>query len=1391
MIEQTQIFHSSLRFWLKIWIAQSFLAAIFGLSSAFAGPVQEAERLVESAGIDPESGPRLWDLMISHPTEEVLVIAAHWPWHRAVLGTTADNFIKARVSHHTRLRDHFFRMLNSESPQEIRVAVDMLSDVIGQDPAIRERFRTLATQGNADALKALATLSADDRDIEIMLSSTQQTLSPMATVLSRLPLVTNERVRDWFLYNLGLQNNQKRRKSFVGALGTLSVMDPAILGALRNQLSEPISPENIETRIIAIGKILDRYPKDQVATKALQELTVWTLEHLGEIKNSEHRIFDLIEHHSQAVPNIHTKLFVGFERAIALFEQEKIQDWEVSSFIFRQFFGFLLQNLDQAPSNIEVRIRHFLTFMRYDDRRRAQSLIVISHHLFDNKLGQLARELISIVNSQNLLVNRIPLSNLNELETAIIERDLESTDTYTLESALKLLLRHGLLEEPRIFAKVQALAESSNADISSAVSKVLKHSKFSSLIAPLRQPLDKTVTELLERQRDLLLSDTPRAGWTKITELIRSDPFADPFLFDIEGSRQLLEHSQEGRIRRERLLSEAKIAFERAGLIIHPVAFVSDALKQRSQALQRAHSQPSRMTPAQIETEVLNRLRTLYPRISSRDLSQEPFKRLYSKIQAELAMQDGLGRSTQNSLRVDVISDAWRELTFELLQYRFRANLRLILQGQLGQLLAQEEGSDHFLDQIEITENDLDQIRVLPYPSQAPYGSHIEWRGRAYRLIFRGSSIKSLPLRDYEVSEASELAALTLGSRRAQSIDLAKEVFVIRTFDNWVSQFQKASSLLLRTQAGELGHRLGDEKTLESNLLKSVAALRGSTGFLLTLLWQPISDNPNHWRDREAEAHRDHRPSWRLITLDSQLGTKLASNDPWASRELIERFAGNSNSFSDERGHAHNKKMPDEGDELYSLMGEDLPIAYLGGFADDFKDSSNYELFDEPAEVQDAAISIRTQKYRRVSNNGIVAILQPISRELDYDLQSITVFDRSGSRLHPKRDYEIVLHKTHKTLALKILYPTSELIRYSATYQVGQKKQLPKIPLVAAEQVLTEAELLKQIGATALATALVEAVESQSQIDLSQLGEVFADSAEYPDEEILGLGLHLDRLNITNPYFDHARFLNQDGIFCAQCDGGNELFQTFASRVVPKDVQVFNLPLQIRSPLKKALAANGSHLSTFVLSPGDSALLEIDATPRNRLLVRQLGQIGQSSHDSGRRTQFFDNRYGPQRLAEINAQIRSARDELQRVVIRLQELRAVPQLQSWDRTEALSRAFLLASLAIQTTDTRSDLTALAHRLHHLRAALGVDASTAAASTVTSSTSEQNALKVRELLLAQIAGLARSDHQRLKAILSHRAIGAFAYYRNPALLDPLQLLFSRLETSSVGCASLVF
>ncbi len=175
-----------------------------------------------------------------------------------------------------------------------------------------------------------------------------------------------------------------------------------------------------------------------------------------------------------------------------------------------------------------------------------------------------------------------------------------------------------------------------------------------------------------------------------------------------------------------------------------------------------------------------------------------------------------------------------------------------------------------------------------------------------------------------------------------------------------------------------------------------------------------------------------------------------------------------------------------------------------------------------------------------------------LPRPQDWDLAHLEVLDLQRNQLRPGLDYVVLRHGPSGDYAVRLTTKRMDRIpqfHVNATYRPSLQSSIRETATsYEIERLNPIVERLRDAGFHLLAQNVSSALQAQlqkNQVSISgrELEAVVKNSALYsyrPENELPGPA-SVSQLNEFSPW---ARFLGEEGIMCAQCDGTNGLFTT-------------------------------------------------------------------------------------------------------------------------------------------------------------------------------------------------------------------------------------------------------
>lgn len=175
-----------------------------------------------------------------------------------------------------------------------------------------------------------------------------------------------------------------------------------------------------------------------------------------------------------------------------------------------------------------------------------------------------------------------------------------------------------------------------------------------------------------------------------------------------------------------------------------------------------------------------------------------------------------------------------------------------------------------------------------------------------------------------------------------------------------------------------------------------------------------------------------------------------------------------------------------------------------------------------------------------------------LPRPQDWDLTHLEVLDLQRNQLRPGLDYVVLRHGPSGDYAVRLTTKRMDRIpqfHVNATYRPSLQSSIRETATsYEIERLNPIVERLRDAGFHLIAQNVSSALQAQlqkNQVSISgrELEAVVKNSALYsyrPENELPGPA-SVSQLNEFSPW---ARFLGEEGIMCAQCDGTNGLFTT-------------------------------------------------------------------------------------------------------------------------------------------------------------------------------------------------------------------------------------------------------
>jgi hypothetical protein len=1362
---------------------------LFSLWGPFAQaePEREIKKLLEDKSVDSEvRAQRILAIVMANPTEPVLLEAAKYPsgsYHSSVIRI----LIRPWVSRSPKLRDYFYSLLKSSSEGDRNKAIAMLSEVVERDPAIHEQMRVLASKNVENAIFALARFYGTDlKDQKIILAALQNKnldKHNRSYLLRRLGpfFQTHPEIKKIYLDGLKNEKDPQILLENIKSVGR-NIGDPDLFAELRKIAKLPNNPNSFQLKSHVLWIILRQYPEDSQALEELPKLLREALHSFDKVTFQNSEILTNAMQYLDRSPALNKAISEELDHVILNLDHSE-------AYLITRFLELYIAHLNETKSWESSKIEKLIRAVPEKFKDNVLAEVVVQAKKIPEKFHFLVEEAIKKTNSIEVgskIDDGQPISK--EVMKVVFQDLLHSIDETRVTHAIEILKR-AVPYDPSALPLIKGFSHNIPKLRTIAV-KALKEIDPSLAEAQLSGEIAKTniVTEKVEKQRSLLFDMSPPQGWKQVVKAHMSLIEKDPFLFMEEINLPTRQSVEQGFKIRENALMKAKASVEAEGYVSAPVNWVLGEYEKRKNNIVKYYY-TSRLTPSEqkkIEMQAAMRVRSEFPQMTAEEMSQSPYKEQYQRYVRELEFNFRRKSQDPKPLLKEMVSEEWRENTQKELQEKFRSSLKSILNQRLGKIIALDPDSRDVLSKknnFEIREQDLPEIKIIPYSSNPPYTARIEWRGKAYYLYFLADSLKDIEVFELDrYNTASEIAALTLGSHNSNLENIAKETYIARSFANMVFQFQRAYSDLHRESALKMGDILKEDSEIEKNRNRNDILTKNSERALTSLLWLPIEKNPNHWRQREAEALLAGRTGWSIRAPEKQKSEKPKKEE--ASKPPPPRKSTSLGMAEDTK--PHNKPIHDEMREniLFKIEQKtrhDIPVTFL---RDNRKDFTNPNILKElgeiPFEDKNSQFILHAEAKHIASPEGFVSILKPYDAKKDYKINSLQVFSVDGTRLYAGSDYDVVTNSETGGFAVKIKNPRVNSVLYSAGYLKGESKENEPPLTLGAEKIEQVLPKLKEIGFSVLSKNIEELLKQRkawARISISDLAAAFRKSGVYATSYEKDLGLQADKVSEQNPFKDYAKFVNSSGKICIQCDGAAEFFTDFLKHTLDSEsgLKVTTQATFERQKGELVLTEYGSHLITRLNLLGRKYF--VDTTPpiekpekksistydklRNmfrpkmveKKKIKELpkwleevkDQVPEATETHATQSdQDYRSQENTSSLREDLEKLKTAQARLIEAIKEGQKNGLIPQAASWDKTEPLSRSIALSNMAIELLNDKNS--------HE---------------------------EVRESLRV-IANLSNKERLLFQKYLKSQAFVKFPHYKQTLLQDRIQFIFRHLE-----------
>lgn len=1120
--------------------------------SVHADPVREIHHLLSRGGTAADGQVR--EIMVSHPTDAVLIAGAEWICtHRAYMGPSAS-FLEYWTPRSPALQAYFENRLGSGISEVVSIADRMLEKAVQQDEALHTRVLEVAAR-DRNVQRSLD--PSDPRDRRLMFQHPLMlhwALPKLATQIRSSP-----EVLPFFLDQLQIQRSSVIVRKLVDAVEYHVPHIPELQETLLEVVEGKTSAAT-PGRVQVASTLLRAFPSHPRVLKVVPDLLqdiLWNASDLALTHETGLDFIDDLRNYRRRFPAIDAVLEDSFEAFMGEISRANYRSDPVP--IIWLYIDYL--NSGRAPQ-VMSRFRRLMNSIDKEDRLNIEVGLLQLHDRLIPEFKALLPEFVNTLTSYDIATRMTYHREMSPYIVEIAKRDLKSNRGFDVFNLIKEMS----VPEPQYLPLL--IAETQRGGHSAKTARnvlALFDVTLPEALSPEIADLEVSEFAFVE---SIWNSDTPPRGWKKIVELIGGLHSWDYFGFGVSVHRLTQERIRRGLGVRRQALLEAESELRSSGLVTHPAKWVLQRLLERDRS--HKETRPQKLTPKQVlEIEVLatSRLRQMYPHLSAETLSQAPYRSLHQRfvLEAEWDIEQRVSSAESTSF------EQWRENLTRELDRKFRRGLRLILESGAGTILVEDHltGKRYQLQRGDIADLDF----------------------RSIELKFLGNSAPR-----YGNIEGGEVAALTLGDAKT-SHQVAKEVFIKRIFDRWQHSFKITLDLLKsEDQLDSLIQTSKDRAFQENFRIEQDVFAYGYMKALVGILWDPIDQNPNHWREREARALDEGREIW-WTSVDAP-GRKESDEFDRRSSLPSAKFTSRS-----ERPKPGNIEITRELQETVIFRVEEkLPGTAPDYFLESFWSEAKHILTlpEVPARRGDADLVLYTERVGVVNAARRVSLPRPFTQEGFHDLQFLQVYSEDGTSLRSGRDYEVIEDQDRRALAIRVLKSGVKEVRYSAGFSAPEshKKPLPGLRVEIA-RIANLRSALHEAGFDRLVTELDALIKRNPRtVKVHVLADIFRRSAVYATSFETQLGTLPEGRKPTpgNPFIDFIRFLDPEGRLCAQCTGTNEFFAEFLRNALdPKlGIRVETVSVDVRNDHVIPLLG---HQITFVWLPGSDIPLQLDVTP--------------------------------------------------------------------------------------------------------------------------------------------------------------------------------------------------
>ena len=394
--------------------------------------------------------------------------------------------------------------------------------------------------------------------------------------------------------------------------------------------------------------------------------------------------------------------------------------------------------------------------------------------------------------------------------------------------------------------------------------------------------------------------------------------------------------------------------------------------------------------------------------------------------------------------------------------------------------------------------------------------------------------------------------------------------------------------------------------SFETRLHKDLQTYEALFRDLNYIAWEKTAQDPLYWQTRDALAEK-------VGKKPTSLGGFFDRISEMAKEGSIARRAGLNLKLSKELQNTAKELETTRAFEVYidSKKSEFFSLAQLEDLAD-----------SAPVTLPSQRVgSTRVQSIAELTpTDGAIFIPTPD----EHNLTSIKVVNSNGKLLVAEKDYHLVKVNSRNAYAAKLTDPTKDAsVLIDATFSRHAQNKILIDPVLEDLAKIRNLSLkLKEAGFKPVANAIDLLVESskvsRQPIHVSNLERLMAQKSIYTYQPAQGLISSGDEI-AKNSFLKYSRFINHEGVLCAQCDTGNAIFTEFMNEYQQgKDGMHFRSAGGFQSFVPESdggpriLALDQLHARTE-LSQNDALIGQFDATPKNLNELAKIEPIVESA----------------------------------------------------------------------------------------------------------------------------------------------------------------------------------